>query len=152
MSFQRPKGTQSPARRAFVHRLLECITLFAAVHLTVAAGELQPVAITRYDRTIPASTRSSEIQVAAREVQVDVLIPDRKTSKGGALLVIFDSSSGLFLGRFAWIPGYSSRLALIEGFLASSKVALDSDPDRVFHGGRWCRLRSGVDRKSSEPG
>ena len=108
-------------------RALNILLLTAFVHPIAAQSELKPDATTRYDRAISAATPHGEVQLAAREIQVDVLVPGKKISRGGALLVVFDPSSGYFLGRFGWIPGYSNRLDLLAGFMLSSTIYLDSD-------------------------
>ncbi len=109
-----------------MNRIKSILSLTAAVHFAAFADEIRPIATTQTDRAIPAATGSGDVQLAAREVQVEIVRTDAKNSKG-ALLVLFDRSSGLFAKRFTWIPNYPGRIPLLEGFLAESKVYLTSD-------------------------
>jgi hypothetical protein len=105
--------------------------IYSVLILTFAArfawaDEIRPIRTTQTDRAITASTNAGEVQLEARELQVEVLRPGDKKSTG-ALLVVFDRSSGLFARRFAWIPHYPGGFSIMANFLSWSKVYLTAD-------------------------
>lgn len=102
------------------------IVLLTVITNCAKANDIRPIATTLADRAIPAGTDAGEIQLAAREVQVEIIRPNAKNSKG-ALLVVFDAASGIFARRFAWVPGYPGNIPMVEGFLLESKAYLTRD-------------------------
>jgi len=119
-------------------------------------GELIPVA--RYDNTIPAATSLGEIQLAAREVQLDVVMPNQKTSKG-ALLVLFDPSSGYFARQFAWVPGYpypggvpmmSNFRSYSKAYLAAERLVTFTNTDAVIYIREWRQKAASLDDAESK--
>jgi hypothetical protein len=126
-------------------RITSILLLTVVVHLLASADEIHPDAATRTDRALPAITGAGDVQLAAREVQVEIVRPDVKNSKG-ALLVVFDQSSGLFARRFTWIPNYPGRIPLLENFSSYSRIYLTSDRLVLFtntEGGIYIREFSG---------
>lgn len=112
-------------------RAKNILLLVAVAHLSALADEIRPLAATRTDRAIAAATATGDVQLAVREVQVEVVRRNSKDSKG-ALLIIFDSATGTFARRFSWIPNYPGRIPLLENLLSYSKVYVTSDHIVLF--------------------
>jgi hypothetical protein len=105
----------------------------AAIGQTAVAGELKPVAFTRSDHAIQATTKSGDTLLAAREMLVDVIYPSGKTAKGD-LFVLFDQATGLSYWQYWVVRPDSVKLRIAADFSNESRVYLAGDRLVVFLG------------------
>jgi hypothetical protein len=92
-----------------------------------ATAELRPDASTRDDFAISAATDLGDIQLPARELQVQIAFPGGKDASGH-LLIFFDPVSGYTLRQF-WYPSDGNAVPLKDALEACCKTYLA--PDRL---------------------
>jgi len=91
---------------------------------TQAAAELRPDLNTRDDFAITAATDIGNIQLPARDLQVQIAFPGGKTA-GGHVLIFFYPVSGYALRQF-WYPADLKRVPLRDALEACCKTYLSS--------------------------
>lgn len=110
--------------------MLKSAGAFLSITLSLAAamGQLSPIPTTRYDHAISAKADHGEIFIAAREMLVDVIHTNPNWRSGkGALVILFDSSSGYFHWSLAPVPKNEQTANMTRGYgtLARAYVAAD---------------------------
>ena len=100
--------------------------LATALYLGAAEHRLTPIANSRFSRGVAAKSDHGDVSIALREMHVDISYSDGKARKG-ALMVLFDPSSGRYLWEFGQVPMNQQRTTISSGYGSVGIAYLASD-------------------------
>src|SRR5438477_4122962 len=101
------------------------ILLLIALPLAAQPNQLSAIATTRYEHALPAKSDLGNITISAREMLVDTTYKGK--SRKGALLILFEPSSGRYLWEFGPVAQNekASTHTVNYGTIALAHVAND---------------------------
>ena len=101
------------------------ILFVMALPLAAQPNQLSPIASTRYEHALPAKSDLGDISISAREMLLDTAYGGKP--RKGALLILFDPSSGRYLWEFGPVGQNekASTHTVDYGTIALAHVASD---------------------------
>ena len=98
-------------------------SVFLSITLGIAsaANKLTPISTSKYEHAIAAKTDQGDTFLVAREMLVDITYTDGRPRKG-ALLVLFDSSSGNYMWEFGLVGQNENASTMTIGYGTSGLV------------------------------
>ena len=105
-------------------------SILLPIALAAASNQLAPIASTRHDHGLTAKTDLGDVAIIAREMLTDVSYTDGRPRRG-ALLILFDPSSGRYIWEFGPVPVTDKTANHTSGYgtIALAHVA----NDRLVH-------------------